>query len=315
MPEHYLIPKRIARTAPTLSKFIAGIEASLLLCWTHLLRALPPGVASRLASSIFGFFGPSGDKGIKAERNLRIAFPDHNDHQINDLIKKTFQHLGLANVELAQAERAWEQRESRFEVQCEDPEIEALLKPGRAAVLVTAHVGAWQYTVMLSTLLGLELTSLYAPESNPRIGSLLLRLRKALRCNWISRDSSMRPLMKELSAGRCVGLVTDIRVDQGETLAFFGQPAATNVVPAKLALRYQCPLISVRCDRLPGHRYRLVLSKIFHPGPGDSETQIRQMSSALNREFESWITRNPGQWLCLSRRWPKEIERGCANAK
>ena len=162
---------------------------------------------------------------------------------------------------------------------------------------------------MVGEILGLELTSLYAPESNARISKLMLRLRNALRCKWISRDNCMRPLMNELSAGRCIGLVTDIRVDQGEMLPFFGQPAATNVVPAKLALRHQCPMIAVRCDRLPNHRYRIVLSKAFYPEPGNTERQMLQMTTELNREFESWITQNPGQWLCLSRRWPKEIER------
>jgi KDO2-lipid IV(A) lauroyltransferase len=35
------------------------------------------------------------------------------------------------------------------------------------------------------------------------------------------------------------------------------------------------------------------------------EEQATAMSARINDCFESWVRDNPGQWICLKRRWPK----------
>ena len=68
---------------------------------------------------------------------------------------------------------------------------------------------------MLGQLAGVRVTSLYAPEYNPRVRAVFLALRQAMGCNWLCRDDSARPLLKELAAGNCVGFAADTRFDQG----------------------------------------------------------------------------------------------------
>jgi KDO2-lipid IV(A) lauroyltransferase len=201
-------------------------------------------------------------------------------------------------------------RKERVEIVIEDPQIQPL-QLGKPAVIVTAHVGAWQYVAMLGQLCGVRLTSLYAPEINPRVRPLFLRLRESMGCHWLSRDESARALLKELAAGNCVGFAADTRFDQGRMVEFCGQEAMTNTAAARLALRFGCPLIAVRCDRLPGQRYRMVLAKLIEPEPDarDADAQALRMTREMNREFERWIRRDPGRWVCMKRRWPREIEK------
>ena len=45
----------------------------------------------------------------------------------------------------------------------------------------------------------------------------------------------MRALIAALSKGEAVGLGSDVRLDSGELIPFFGQPMPTNIVPARLA--------------------------------------------------------------------------------
>lgn len=311
MPDHYLVPQRLVQALPGLAQALARFDKMLLAGGLRLLKWLSPRNANRLAAGVFGFFGPPGSKSEKVRRNLRIAFPDKNKAEIDRLTKATFRHLGLAAAELAQAEQLLEERDTRLEVVIEDQRIQPL-RPGSPVVLVTAHVGAWQYVALLGQLLGIRLTSLYAPEYNPHVRKLFLPLRQALGCNWVCRDNSARQLMQELANGNWVGLAPDTRFDQGNMLPFFHHEASTSTVAARLALRFNCPLIAARCDRLPGQRYRITLSRLITPD-GDCaipEEQATRMTIKLNREFESWIRRSPGQWLCMKRRWPEEIDGG-----
>lgn len=315
MPDEYLVPRRLVRAVPALAGFLRRVDAWLLQAAFGLIARLSPGSAACLAGGLFGFFGPSGAKGAKVRRNLRIVFPHHSEADIAGLTRATFRHVGVAAAELAQARRVLAARDTRFEMVSDDPRIRPL-RPGSPAVIVTAHVGAWQYTAMLGQLAGVRVTSLYAPEYNPRVRAVFLALRQAMGCNWLCRDDSARVLLKELAAGNCVGFAADTRFDQGRLVSFCGHDAMTNTAAARLALRFNCPLIALRCDRLPGQRYRMVLSRLIEPDPDctDPDEQALRMTRAMNEEFERWIRQNPGQWVCMKRRWPRDIDRQAADA-
>lgn len=309
MPDVYLVPKRLLRAVPALGKLFKQADVWLLRAAFGVLARVSPAAAGRIAGGLFGWLGPHGAQSQKVRRNLRIVFPERSTREIEELTRATFRHVGVAAAELLHAPRMLAERETRFEIVSEDPRI-ATLRPGSPAVIVTAHVGAWQYVAMLGQLSGVRLTSLYAPEINPRVRPVFLRLREAMGCQWLSRDDSARPLLRELAAGNCVGFAADTRFDQGRPVEFFGHEAMTNTAAARLALRFRCPLVAVRCDRLPGGRYRMVLAKLISPDPdgGDTDEQALRMTREMNHEFERWIRRDPGQWVCMKRRWPREVE-------
>ena len=310
MPDVYLVPKRLLRAMPALGRVFSHADVWLLRAAFGLLAALPQRSAASLTAGLFGLIGPSGPQGEKVRRNLRVVFPESDEAEIRRLTRATFRHVGVATAELVHAKQVFATRDTRFEMVTEDARIPPL-RPGTPAVIVTAHVGAWQYVAMLGQLAGVQLTSLYAPELNPLVRSLFLDLREAMGCRWLSRDDSAKPLLRELAAGNCVGFATDTRFDQGRMVSFCGHEAMTNTAAARLALRYQCPLITVRCDRLPGERYRMVLTRLISPDPacGNADEQALGMTREMNLEFERWIRQNPGQWVCMKRRWPRNPSR------
>ncbi len=191
------------------------------------------------------------------------------------------------------------------------PEIRFLRESGKPAVLVTAHIGPWTLTNFVAGHHGFPLTIVYAPESNPYVHDMMLRLRGALPVELLARDNSMRVLIGELSRGATIGLGSDVRLDSGEMIPFFGRDMPTNTVPARLALRFDCELVPARAERLPGGRYRITL---YPPVRADNPeaaapVQAANMTAQLNVLFEQWIREAPGEWLCLARRWPKDVER------
>ena len=87
------------------------------------------------------------------------------------------------------------------------------------------------------------------------------RWREALGCGLVSLDQGARPLIRELSEGRSVGLVVDARDDDGAPIPFFGLDKWTTLAPARLALRFGCDLIPVRVERRGNARFRLTVYK------------------------------------------------------
>jgi lauroyl/myristoyl acyltransferase len=38
------------------------------------------------------------------------------------------------------------------------------------------------------------------------------------------------------------------------------------------------------------------------------EDRVQDMAAKLMARYEAWIRRWPEEWMCMARRWPKEIE-------
>jgi KDO2-lipid IV(A) lauroyltransferase len=310
MPEYYLIPKRLAHRAPRLATLAQRTEGALFRLVFRLLRRISLARAGALAAALFGLIGPRTAKAEKARANLAIAFPDSTPAWREETTREIFRSLGLAAVELVKLDQIWAQRADLLEFVVE-PRAREQLDNRRAAVLVGAHVGAWQVANLLAGQFGLTVGLIYAPESNPAMRELMLGLRGAFGVRLIPSDAGARPLVKELAAGHCIGLAMDTRLDSGKPIPFFGREALTNTSAAGLALRTGAALIPVRAERLPGGRFRVTVYDPIDSGPpgAPAKEQAVAMTTAVNRHFEAWIRETPGEWICLKRRWPKGAKR------
>lgn len=262
--------------------------------------------ATALAAFFFGIAGPLGDKAKKARNNLAVAFPDASPQWIDQTTKGIFRHLGISTTELIKLEQIWEQREQRLEFQLEDQAAEHLQSKG-PTVFVCAHIGAWQLTNFIAREMDLNISTIYAAESNPALREMMLGLRHHMGVNLIPSEAGVRPLIKELNNGNSIGMAMDTRLDSGKLIPYFGQDALTNTTAARLALRTGAALIPINAVRLPGERFRItVYNPLVSSNPEAAlDDQAEELTKRINGYFEEWIRQTPEQWICLKRRWPK----------
>ncbi len=306
MPQYYLVPKRAVRAFPALGRASIWLEAQLFRFLFWLLGLLALERSSSVAAAVFGAVGPHTAQARKVRGNLAVAFPQWSQAQIAATTKEVFRELGMAVVELVKMRQIWSEREQRLAF-CIDPAAQAHFDAGGASVFVTAHVGAWQLTNLISLQQGLTITTVYAAESNPIVHDMMLELREAFGVKLLPTQAGVRPLLRELSAGHSIGLAMDTRLDSGEPIPFFGVDALTNTSAARLALRSGAALIPIRAERLrPGYFRISVMAPIASPCPqaGAAEQAIA-LTRRVNEHFEEWIKDAPEQWMCLKRRWPK----------
>jgi KDO2-lipid IV(A) lauroyltransferase len=261
-----------------------------------------------MGRSLLRAVGPRLEKSRQFRRNLRLAFPDRTPTEIEGLVREAWGNTGAVLAEYPHLETICRREaDSRLEIVVKgDPQV--LHEGGRPGIFVAAHLANWEISTAASGPLGIPLTVLYTPLQNPWMDRMLLRKREQLGCRLLKRDESMRPMIRELTQGRSIGLLVDQRVDSGEPLPFFGIEKWTTVVPARLALRFECELIPVRVERLAGARFRVTLYEPVRPDDGvvDEREQVLQMTRRVNALFETWIRERPHEWLCSKRRWPKQ---------
>lgn len=305
MARYYFLPGYLRKIVPLSRNVIWRAEACMVGLFLGGLRLLPLPAAMRVGGGLFAVLGPHSRRADKVRANLTLAFADKSPAQIERLTRASFRHLGVAMGELARMDKIWREHDKRLEFVV-GPGAQTP-SPGRVTVFVTAHCGAWQLTTLVGPYYGVTIPVIYAPEENPYVDRKLAALRRAFGSPLVSRDGGIRVLMRALDKGQSIGMTLDTRMDAGEALPFFGHDAFTNTAAARLALRYGCDLVPARAERLPGARYRISLCTPIRPRDPDADVaaQARDMTRQVNNLFEDWIRDEPGEWLCLKRRWPK----------
>ncbi len=311
MARHYLfpVPGRVLDAYPGLARPLTRVEGMLVRLAWGLAALLSPDRASAVGRWLARRIAKLHPKFEKIRGNLRVAFPEKRADEIDRLARDALGEMGALLAEFPHFPTiCGAEAEERVEIAVKG-EIEALRDPDRPVVFVTAHIGNWQLATAVAARLGKPVTAIYKPERNPRIARAIARYRAALRCRLVARENSLRQLIRELSAGRSLGLVIDNRHDGGEMVPFFGVPTPSNVIPARLALRFGCELVPARAERLEGARFRITIYEPVRPddATADPREQALDMTRKLNEHFERWIRERPEQWMCTKRRWPKDV--------
>jgi KDO2-lipid IV(A) lauroyltransferase len=106
----------------------------------------------------------------------------------------------------------------------------------------------------------------------------------------------VRILAKCLKGGEPIGLLPDQVPQEGEGVwaPFFGRPAYTMTLPAKLAQMGKADIVLVYAERLPKGRGYVVR---FVPFEGDLSGSPAQQAASINAAMEQLIARCPSQYF------------------
>ena len=146
--------------------------------------------------------------------------------------------------------------------------IEAAQAQGRGIIFLTPHLGCFEISALYAAQ-RIPITSLYRP---PRIGFLegVMRAgRERGQAKLAKADvGGVRLLYKALKRGEAVGLLPDQVPSrgEGEWTGFFGRPAYTMTLAARLVQQTGAALLLIWAERLPqGRGYLLRVSPPAQP--------------------------------------------------
>jgi Kdo2-lipid IVA lauroyltransferase/acyltransferase len=307
VPQLYLmssLSRQIDRF-PALRDRIWQLEAAGLGRLLRAASAGDPDAASDRGERFGRLIGPHLRKHQHVLRNLRTAFPTMPQRTVEATAGRIWGAIGRTLVEYALLDRICDPASGRVRV-IDLGGLEHIRRTGRPGIFVSAHLANWNLLPLAAAHASVPLTVVYRRQSNPAIERLMDDWRTPLGCGLLEVKEASRPMLRELQQGRSVGLLIDQRYDLGQEVPFFGVPANTTVVPARLALRLGLPLIPVRVERRGSAWFVITVQRPVEPEPGLAEGDAAlAMTAKVNGLFARWITAAPEQWLCAKRRWPR----------
>jgi KDO2-lipid IV(A) lauroyltransferase len=201
------------------------------------------------------------------------------------------------------------------QVQLEGREVvDGLRAQGRGVTFFSAHCGSFELAPQALAELYGPVTALYRPSRQPWLAELMRvsRQRPGLAMAPASL-AGIRQMLKALRSGGSVALLTDQVPPEGLGLwaPFFGRPAYSMTLAAKLALQSGAALVPVRTERLPaGRGYRMQFQA---PVPGLDVTpppDLLQAVTLVNQANEALILSLPGQYLWAYARYKQPRRSG-----
>lgn len=174
--------------------------------------------------------------------------------------------------------------------------VQAALDAKRGIIFLTPHLGCFEILAQ-SVAIRTPLTVLYRPPRKEALKPLIEGARARDNLGLAPANlSGVRILLKTLKQGGSIGLLPDQVPQQGEGVwaDFFGKPAYTMTLPAKLQQMTGAPIILSYAERLPNGKGFMLR---FVPFERDLDGAPEQQARAINAAMEELIARCPAQYF------------------
>jgi Kdo2-lipid IVA lauroyltransferase/acyltransferase len=179
---------------------------------------------------------------------------------------------------------------------------QAAFAQGKGVVFFGPHCGSFELGPQaLAEVFGPRhgaLTAIYRPARQPSLAAIELATRQRPLFKVLPASlSAIKAMHKALKANQAVALLTDQVPPEGLGVwaPFFGKPAYTMTLAARLALQTGATLLPVSCERLPkGRGYIVKIRPAVELGGG---ADLLNAVTCINQAIEAIVLSQPGQYL------------------
>jgi len=279
-----------------------GFETAAAYLLYGIFKIMPAAAASAVGGFLGRSIGPYLGISKKALENLTLAFPEKSEAEKREILRKMWDNLGRNLAEYPHLAAIGK----RAELKGQDI-VRDIMESGRPAIIFSGHIANWEIGLSSARQqLGFSSHVAYRKPNNPWVDGLLSRARRAGAVGQVTKSRrgalEMTRLIKDK---KVLTVLIDQKYNEGLAVPFFGYEAMTMPFPARLALKYDCPLYPGRIERIAGAQIKVTLYPAIEiEKTGDAEKDTLALMSEMHRHLEDWIRERPDQWLWLHRRWP-----------
>lgn len=279
---------------------------------TMIFSVVPESGAVAMATLLGWFVG--GVLRIRrrvVDEHLALAFPEQPGAWRNRVARASYVHLArewMATFRLARLDR--DEILSRTRMVGFDA-FRAAVEEGKGVVLMTGHLGNWEFCASGFTARGIPLDAVAKSMANSRFGAALIEARERTGMGVIDADDAPRRVLQSLRAGRVVAMLGDQNAHRGGVFVpFFGKLASTARGPAVFALRTGAPVFLGIPLRDPGwkQQYTVELRRIDVQPSGHVDADVLGLTTAHTAALEEAIREAPEQYFWQHKRWKKRPE-------
>ena len=294
--------------APVLSGPSSLYRAEFWDVGVKLARRVPHGLLGRLAGHAARFYW------LACPARRKVVFENllpalHGDHQTAGIItRELFQQFALKLADLWRYESGLSIRHLFHDLTGWD-HFQAAQARGHGVLLVTIHLGNWEFGAPLLTERGVKLQVITGPEPQPQ----LTELRQAARARWGIETLAVGDnpfaaveIIRRLEANSSVALLMDRPPSAtAERVVLFGRAFDASISAAELARAAGCAVLPVYLPRTsPGYTAH-ILPEIPYERPALRHPAARaDLTQRIMNAFEPAIRLYLNQWYHFVPIWP-----------
>lgn len=240
--------------------------------------------------------------------NLRQAFPEKPEQEIQAIAKRNYENFGMMMLEylrLPMTSGKMLDELVTFRTPGDAAPWQQAMQRSKGAVCMTGHFGNWEYMGAMVAQ-HFPMAFLYQPQSNPYTDALIRRTREKANMLSISRNS-LRDILKALRQKKFVAVLADQDAgSSGIFVNFMGRPASTAQGPAAFVLKTGAPILFVVSLRQPGGEHLIESEALYFddlPAHWSEAEKLRHITQAWTDVLEKYVRRYPDHWFWMHRRW------------
>lgn len=282
-------------------------EAPLVWLGLIIFRFFAVKKAGDFAARLAVFIGKKLKVTKLAHDNLSKALPHLNAQQKNQIIDDMWDNLGRIIAEFPHI-CAFSAEELRQYVEIDElskQNISDLIALKCGGIIFSAHFGNWEIGPKILQDCGLEVSTVYRPLNNPWVEDLTASLRGV---RMIEKGSvGSREIINLLKQKKFIIILADQKISEGEPIKFFHDDAITTTSIARLAIKYEVPLVPGYISRVDKNfNFNLFIEKPLEFNNKNSlDEEVINLTLKMNQKIEKWILSSPHQWFWVHNRWKK----------
>lgn len=183
--------------------------------------------------------------------------------------------------------------------------LDSAIEAGMGAILVTGHVGCFDYIGQALAARDYKLTIVTGRTTSRFIFDGVTWLRSARRQTLVEpTPSGVRKVMKAVRSNEFACFVTDRDFFQnGHDVVFMGQPTTLPPGPVRIARETGAPMIPIFCRRVAGGHELTIGQPLHVDRTGDIRADMATGMQQLVDVLEAGITSSLDQWVMFQRVW------------
>ncbi len=258
--------------------------------------------SSNIGGKIGEIFGPLIRSEKILKKNILNAFPNIDNNSLKKIEKDMWNNYGRTFAEYAFI-KEFKNGKLEDNLKIEGAEIlQKIIDEKKPVLFLSGHFANFELMAMVIERSGINLAAIYRPLNNFFIEPYMTRLRKNNICKVQIKKglNGIKEIFRFLKNNYSIAMMIDQRVRQGERIDFFKKKAHTTNLPALLAKKFKCQIVTIKIKRYENYKFKITIEKpvIF------SETEtVGSITLKLNSWLERTILENPSQWIWTHDRW------------
>ena len=273
---------------------------------TRLISRLPLGVLYRIADLLFfiGFYLIRYRRTL-VSRNLRNAFPDRSNEELNKIEKKFYRNLCDYAVEMLKLLTITKEELSR-RVIFTNPEVaKKYLDNNQSVLYLASHQFNWEWLLVTGCLVypG-AMDFVYQSVNSKFFDTLSMECRTRFGAFPIKRNEVAREAVRRKNILRGTAIVADQYPGYGRdrkfSTVFLNQETVFFYGANQIAILTQSPAVYHKIKKTQRGYYEVTLIELGKPPYAKDSNEVIEN---YVRETERVIVENPAEWLWSHNRW------------